>query len=51
MGYQRELEKTLTALSEHAPASEPVRRLLAEVLAETGRPNGNCPQAGDLVTQ
>ena len=51
MGYQRELEKTLTALSEHAPASEPVRRLLAEVLAETGRPNGNRPQAGDLVTR
>ena len=26
-GYRRELEKTLTALPEHAPASEPVRRL------------------------
>jgi hypothetical protein len=33
-GYRRELEKTLAALPEHAPASEPVRRLLAEVLAE-----------------
>ncbi len=32
--YRRELEKTLTVLPEHAPASEPVRRLLAEVLAE-----------------
>ena len=33
-GYRRELEKTLAALPEHAPASELVRRLLAEVLAE-----------------
>ena len=33
-GYRRKLEKTLTALPEHAPASELVRRLLAEVLAE-----------------
>jgi len=33
-GYRCELEKTLTALPENAPASEPVRRLLAEVLAE-----------------
>ena len=33
-GYRRDLEKTLTALPEHAPASELVRRLLAEVLAE-----------------
>jgi hypothetical protein len=32
--YRRELEKTLTALPGHAPAGEPVRRLLAEVLAE-----------------
>jgi hypothetical protein len=33
-GYRRELEKALSALPEDAPAGEPVRRLLAEVLAE-----------------
>ena len=33
-GYRRELEEALTALPGHAPASEPVRRLLAGVLAE-----------------
>jgi hypothetical protein len=34
VGYRHELEKTLTVLPEHAPASELARRLLAEVLAE-----------------